>query len=190
MRRELIVLIEAVRDLGLSRVPDSVSAGGILIRGDRETIPQKFETLLTALEAYDRASGIGHEDGASEERAPHEQGTMASASSKLDEDPTMNPALLREALKGLVGMIKEAGLDIGKAHDIVAEVLMKDAKTPKAGFAPRPSFAGKGKGEKWKPMTELIPPSHAKTSMPGLAMREHRAEMVDRLLTGAAPGKG
>ena len=182
MRRELANLIEAVRNLGLSRVP---SGCGITINGNREEVSAKFERLLASLEAYDRATSSANASEASASQPAQEKPAPQG-----HDDPTMNPLLLRQALNGMFNWLKDSGHDISRAHDIVADALTAEP-APSEGRKPRPkpSFIAGGKGGKFKIVTDLIPPPDEKVSLKSLADREFRASQADRIMAHAAPSR-
>ncbi len=177
MRKQIVDLVESVRDLGLGRVPPEVNPSGIVLKGNKAEFAEKLGRVHDALEALDQAGA---------KSAALTPGEPAGAPQAVD--PSMDVALLRMALDGVFRWMRSQGIDITEPHAVVAQVLK--GPTPGTGgarYRPTPGFVIKPSGGKPGVMTKLTPELHEKVSLASLAGREYRAQQVDALLGAAAP---
>jgi len=178
MRKQLVDLVESVRDLGLGRVPTEVNPSGISLRGSKAEFAQKLGRVHDALAALDQAGAK------SASLTPDDAAGPAQA-----VDPSMDVMLLRMALDGVFRWMRSQGIDITEPHAVVAQVLK--GPTPASGgarYRPTPGYVIKpAAGGKPGVMTKLTPELHERASLSSLAGREYRAQQVDTLLGAAAP---
>jgi hypothetical protein len=169
MRREVVELIEAVRQLRVQRVPRHDNPRNIRICGDRKEFPDRLHRVALALEGVDRAG--------------------ASALDGLGSDPSMDAARLRMALDGVFRWMRSVNMDIAEPHAVVANALGVQAKTGKA-FKPTPKSVHKAIGKKngsAKPLLRLDPGPGEEVSYSKLREKAFRVQMVQTSLGAAAP---
>ena len=110
MRKEVVELLEASRNLRVRIVDDDKHPTGIVLGGNKADFPSKLKVLALAIEAVDKAGSKAFEG-------------MQEAS------PSMDPVRLRMALDGIFRWMRSMGIALDEPHDIVAVALgMSKAK--------------------------------------------------------------
>ena len=173
MRREVVNLIESVRELQIQLTPKPDNPDGIRLGGERATFPTRLKNVAEALQELDRVGSAG-------------------LNGIPVEDPTLDSAKLRMALDGVFRWMRFQGLDVKEPHNIVAQSLgVEEAKKGKT-YRPIPKFAPNAHKKSGSGIsTNLNVAVGEKVSLEGLAQKEYQAHIVDNLMGGvlATPGR-
>lgn len=172
MRREIVELVEAARDLQVLLAPRPDNHRSVRIGGPRDNFPDRLWRIAVALERVDRAGAAG----LSQDEA---------------DDPVMDAAKLRMALDGVFRWMRSNGMDVSEPHSVVSAALGAQGKVVKAGkgYKPVPQFAHNGykKSVRTKPLMRLDPNPGERVTIDGLRQKDIQAEMTEVSFGPAAP---